>query len=154
MKLSIPGLSTLLLRGPRSLSATHCRPGVEPPHTCSPSSPTQAPVKGPPCNEVDLLILVNRRGAQHALVVRPSLPFGRILLTGFEFSPRARAGPRAAAVEDEGFGLSGVLVRLSTLPYSSQILTTRPVTASLHPRPDSRARSPPTSSCCACRQSE
>jgi hypothetical protein len=37
------GLSTLLSRGPRSLSASHRQPGVEPPHTCSPSSPTRAP---------------------------------------------------------------------------------------------------------------
>jgi hypothetical protein len=28
----------------------------------------------------------------------------------FEFSPRAHAGPTAAAVEDEGIGISGVLV--------------------------------------------
>ncbi len=97
----------------------------------------------PECNEVDLLIPVNCCGAQHAPVVRPPFTFGRILRPGFEFSPCAHAGPRDAAVEDERFGLSGVLVMLSTLPYSSQILATRPVAASLRPRPVSRARSPP-----------
>ncbi len=86
---------------------------------------------------------MNRRRAQHAPVVRPPFTFGRILQPGFEFSPRARAGPGAAAVEDEGFGHSGVLVMLSTLPYSSQILATRPVADSLRPHPDLRARSPP-----------
>jgi hypothetical protein len=40
------GLSTLLSYGPRSLSAAHWWPGVEPPRRCSPSSPTQAPSKG------------------------------------------------------------------------------------------------------------
>jgi hypothetical protein len=38
---------------------------------------------------------------------------------------------RAAAVEDEGVGLPGVLVMLSMLSYSSQILATRPVAAAL-----------------------
>ncbi len=40
------GLSTLLSRGPRSLSDAHWRPGVEPPRTCTPSSPTQVPSEG------------------------------------------------------------------------------------------------------------
>jgi hypothetical protein len=45
---------------------------------------------------------VNRRGAQLVPVVRPPFTFGRILLPGFEFSPRARAGPEAAVLDDEG----------------------------------------------------
>jgi hypothetical protein len=137
------GLSTLLPRGPSSLSPANWGPSFVPPRTCSPSSPMQGPAKGPTCNEVDLLIPVNRSGDQHAPVVRPPFFFLRILQPGFEFSPHARAGPRAAAVEDEGFSLSGVLVMLSMLPYSSQILATRPVAASLCPLPDSRTRSPP-----------
>jgi hypothetical protein len=113
-------------------------------HVCAPLPVLRRPpAKGTACNEVDLRIPVNRCGAQHAPVVRPPFTFGCILRPGFEFSPRPRAGPRAAAVEDEGLGLSGVLVMLSMVPYSSQILATRPVAASLRPRPDSRAWSPP-----------
>ncbi len=85
------------------------------------------------------------RGAQHTPVVRPPFTFGRILPPGFKFSPRARAGPRAAAVENEGFGLPGVLVMLSMLSYSSQIFTTWSVAASLRPRPNKHTRSPPRS---------
>jgi hypothetical protein len=33
------GLSTLLSRGPHSLSAAHRQPGVEPPSTCPPGEP-------------------------------------------------------------------------------------------------------------------
>ncbi len=73
---------------------------------------------------------------QHAAVVRPLFTFGCILQPGFEFSPRARAGPSAAAVEDEGVSPPGVLVMLSTLSYSSQILATWPIAASLRPHPD------------------
>ncbi len=74
-------------------------------------------------------ILVNRHGAQHAQVVRPPFTFGRILWPGFEFSPRAQAGPRAAVVDDEGVSLPGELFRLSTLSSSFQIYATRPVAA-------------------------
>ncbi len=159
MKSSIPvnclwGSATLLSRGPRSLLAAHWRPGVEPPRMCFPSSPTQAPSEESSMQWSRSQIPVNRHGAQHAPVMRPPFTFGRILQPGFEFSPRARAGPKAAAVEGEGFGLPGVLVMLSTLSYSSQILATRSVAASLRPRSNKRARSPPTFSCCARRQSE
>ena len=51
---------------------------------------------------------MDRRGAQHAPVVRPPSTYGRIVRPGFEFSPRARAGPGAAVVEAEGFVLTGV----------------------------------------------
>jgi hypothetical protein len=88
---------------------------------------------------------VNRRGAQHNPVVRPPSTFGRIVWPGFEFSPRVHAGPRAAVVRVEGFVLPGVLVMLSTLSCSSQILATRSVAASLRPGPDQRARPPPRS---------
>jgi hypothetical protein len=86
---------------------------------------------------------VDCRGAQHAPVVRPPSTYGRIVRPGFEFSPRACAGPRAAAVRVEGFDLPGVLVMLSTLSYSSQHLATRSAAASLRPRPDQGARPPP-----------
>ncbi len=89
---------------------------------------------------------MNRRGAQHAPVVRPLSTFGRIVRLGFEFSPCARAGPRAAVVKDEGFVLPGVLVMLSTLSRSSQILAMLSVAASLRPRPNRRARPPPPQS--------
>ncbi len=85
---------------------------------------------------------MNRHGAQHAPVVRPPSTFGRIVQPGFEFSPRAHAGPRAAVVEAEGFVLPGLLVMLSTLSCSSHILASRPMAASLRPRPNQRARSP------------
>ncbi len=139
------GLSTLLSRGPHSLSAAHWQPSVEPPRTCSSSSPTQAPSKGSSVQWSRSPVPVNRHGAQHTPVVRLPFTFGHILRPGFEFSPRARAGPGAAAVEDEGFGLPGVLVMLSTLSNSSQIFATQSVAASLRPHPNKRAMSPPRS---------
>ncbi len=95
---------------------------------------------------------MNRRGAQHAPVVRPPFTFSHILRPCFEFSPCACVWPRAAADEDEGVGLHGMLVMLSMLSYSSQILATQPIAAS----PTSRltCQVPPTSSCCARMQSE
>jgi hypothetical protein len=93
-------------------------------HRAAVEEQKELPAEGPACNEVDLLIPVNRHEAQHAPVMRPSFTFGCIIWPGFEFSLCACAGLRAIAVEDEGFGLSGVLVMLSTLPYSSQILAT------------------------------
>jgi hypothetical protein len=87
------GLSTLLSRGPRPLSAAYCWPGVEPPRTCSLSSPAWAPSNMTDQRAVKrAAIPVNRLGAQHIPVVRPPFTFGRILWPGFEFSPRARAG--------------------------------------------------------------
>ncbi len=53
---------------------------------------------------------MNRRWAQHAPVMRPRFTFGCNLRPVFKFSPHARAGPRTAAVEDEGVSLPAVLV--------------------------------------------
>ncbi len=54
---------------------------------------------------------VDRRGAQHAPVMRPpSFTFYHYWWHSLEFSPCAHAGPRGAAVKDEEAGLSGVLV--------------------------------------------
>jgi hypothetical protein len=97
------GLGMLLSRGPHSLSAAQ-RPGVEPPCTCSPYSPMQAPSEGSSVQLKRSAIPLNCCGAHHAPVVRPPFTFRCILRPGFEFSLRARAGPRAAAVEDEGVG--------------------------------------------------
>jgi hypothetical protein len=125
-------------------SACSCRvapihfrpPSVEPSRTCSPSSPMQAPSEGSSVQWSRSTIPVNRRGAQHAPVMRPTFTFSRILRPDFKFSPRAHAEPRAAAVEDEGFSLPSVQVMLSMLSYSSQILATRSVAASLLPLPN------------------
>ncbi len=54
-------------------------------------------------------IPVNRRGVQHVPVVRPPSTFGRMLRPSFELSPHARAGPKAAVVDDEGVSLHGEL---------------------------------------------
>jgi hypothetical protein len=137
------GLSALLSRGPRSLSAAHWWPGVEPPRTCSPFQSHVGPQRRVQRAMKYFSVPVNRRGAQHAPVVRPPSTFGRIVWPGFEFSPHARAGPRAAVVKDEGFVLPGVLVMLSMLSCSSQILATQSVAASLRPRPNRCARPPP-----------
>jgi hypothetical protein len=141
MKFSIPANCPWGSARSCRVAPVHFRPPIGAPvlslHVCAPLPvPRRPPAKGSACNEVDLPIPVNRRGAQHAPVMRPPFTFGRILQPGFEFSPRARAGPRATAVEDEGFSLSDVLVMLSTLSYSSQILATRPVDVSLRPCPD------------------
>ncbi len=101
-------------------------------------------MKGPLCHEVVLCPGEPPWGSAHSSREAPST-FGHIVRPGFEFSPRARAGPRAAVVKDEGFVLSGVLVMLSTLSCSSQILATQSVAASLRPRPNRRARPPPRS---------
>jgi hypothetical protein len=116
------GLSTLLSRSPRSHLAAHCRPGVEPPRTCSHSSPTWAPSNMTDQRAVKRAAMpVNRRGAQQVSVVRPPFTFGHILRPGFKFSPRARAAPKAV-----------------TLSSSSQIFAMRPMVTI----------SPPTSRLC------
>ena len=105
------GLSTLLSRGPRSLSAAHRPPGVEPPRTCHLSQSHVGPQRRVQHTSHEVVLIpVDRRGAQHAPVVRPPSTYGRIVRPGFEFSPRALAGPGAAVVEVEGFVLPGVLV--------------------------------------------
>ncbi len=68
-------------------------------------------------------IPVNHRGAQHAPVVRPLFTFGRILQPGFELSPHARAGPRAAVRDYERVCVPGELFRPACCrppPRSSQ----------------------------------
>ncbi len=147
------GLSKLLLCGPRSLSTAHWQPGVEPPRTCSPSSPMQAPSERSSMPWSSSLVPMNRRGAQHASVVRPPFTFSRIVQPGFEFSPRARAGPRAAVVEDEGLSFL-------TCWSCSACCHTPPRSSPGGPWPPLLAHvqinvpGPPTFSCCARRQSE
>jgi hypothetical protein len=99
-------------------------------------------------------IPVNRHGAQHTPVVRSPFTFGRNLRPGFETFPRARAGPRAAVVEDEGVDLPGALFRLSKLGSYSQILATWPMAASSPPMSRSTCQVPPMLSCCTRRQLE
>jgi hypothetical protein len=105
------GLSTLQFRGPCSLLATHWQPSVEPPCTYSPISPMRAPSKRSSVQWTRSDFPVSCRGAQHAPVMRPPFTFASNLWPGFEFSPHTRAGPRAAALGDEGVGLSGELVK-------------------------------------------
>ncbi len=103
------GFSTLQSRGPCSLSTAHWRPSVEPPRTCSPSSPMQAPNKRSSVQWMRFAFLVNCLGAQRSPVVRPPFTFGCNVRAGFEFSQHAQARPSAAALGDEGFALSGEL---------------------------------------------
>ncbi len=84
----------------------------------------------------------------------PPFTFGCILWPGFEISPCACARPKAAVVDDEGVGLPGELFRLSTLSSSFQILAMWPVAAISPPTSRLMCQVPPTSSCCARRQSE
>jgi hypothetical protein len=106
------GLSTLLLHGPCSLLAAHCLPGVEPPRTCSSSSPTWALSNMTDQRSVKrAAIPVNRRGVQHVPVVRHPIHSRLHFAARFEFSQHARAGPEAAVVDDEGVGLPGKLFR-------------------------------------------
>jgi hypothetical protein len=117
MKTSIPvncpwGSALSCRVAPLSLLATHCQPSVEPPCTCSSSSPTWAPSNRTDQHAVKRsAIPVNCCGAQHIPVVRPPFTFGCILRPGFVFSPRARPGPEAAVVDDEGVGLPGRAAR-------------------------------------------
>ncbi len=93
------GLSTLLWHGPHSLLAAHWWPSVKPPHTCSPSSPMWPPAKGPVCCEMSC----------HCCSREAPIKFRLYFTTRFQASPHAHAGPKAAAVEDEGVGLPGKL---------------------------------------------
>jgi hypothetical protein len=139
---------------PPSLSAAHWQPSVEPPHTCSPSSPTRAPSKRSSVQWARSAFPVNRRGAQHAPVVRPPFTFGHNLRPGFEFSPHARAGPRAAALDNKGASLSDQLVSAQ----HAVILLPDPRHAacglhlSVHVQIVACQFSP--TSCCTCKQSE
>jgi hypothetical protein len=107
------GLSRHLSRGPRSLSAAHCRPGVEPPRTCSSSKSRGPPAIGP-------ISVQSRELPSRWTAVGPTRPrreapihFRPHSAAWFEFSPRARAGPEAAVVDDEGVSLPGELIRPS-----------------------------------------
>jgi hypothetical protein len=107
------GLSTHLSRGPRSLSAAHCRPSVEPPRTCSSSKPRGPPATGP-------LSVQSRELPSRWTAVGQARPrreahihFRPHFAARFEFSPRARARPEAAVVDDEGIDLPGELIRPS-----------------------------------------
>jgi hypothetical protein len=106
------------------------------------------------CAMYSSLVPLNRHGAQHAPVVRTPFTFGRIVRPGFEFSPRARAGPRAAVAEVEGLSFLACWscsTRCHTPPRSSprgpwpSLFTHIQINV---PGP------PPTFSCCARRQSE
>jgi hypothetical protein len=103
-------LSTLQSHGSHSLLAAHWHPGVEPLHTYSPSSPMWAPSQWSSMQWKKSAFLMKHCLAQHAPVMRPPFTFGCNLRPGFKFSPFACAGPRAAALGDEGVGLSGELV--------------------------------------------
>jgi hypothetical protein len=147
------GLSTHPSHGPRSLSSTHCQPGVEPPCMCSSSSPTWAPSKGPVCNKENCHPGELLWGSVCSSCEAP-IHFQPFLQPGFEFSPRAHAGPRAAVVDNEEVGLPGELFKLSTLKSSSQILAAWPRAAISPPTSILMCQVPPMSSCCGCRQSE
>jgi hypothetical protein len=87
------------------------RPSIEPPHACSSSSPKWAPSRRYSVQWTRSAIPVNCCGAQHVPVASPLFTFGCQPRPGFEFSPHARAGPKAAAVGDEECNLLGELVR-------------------------------------------
>jgi hypothetical protein len=145
----------LLSSGPRSLWAAHWRLGVEPPHMCSPSSPTRSLSKKRSSVQWKRpAIPVNTCRAQQAPVVKPSFPFGRNLWPCFEFSPRACAGTEPVAVGNEGVCLSGEIVRVQQtvilLPDPCHVACVRCL--SIHIQ--IVKCQVPLASCCACRQSE
>jgi hypothetical protein len=132
------GLSTLLSRGPRSLSAApvlslHVRAPLPVPR----GPPITAPIS------VQSRERPSRRGAQHVPVVRPPSTFGRILWPGFEFSPRARAGSEVAVVDDEGVGLPGELFRPSRCRPPPRSSPRGPWSLFLRPHPDLTCQVPP-----------
>jgi hypothetical protein len=128
MKTSIPvncpwGSALSCCMAPVSLLATRCQPSVEPPCTCSSSSPTWAPSNRTDQRAVKRsAIAVNRRGAQHVPVVRPPFTFGCILRPGFVFSPRARARPKAAVVDDEGVVFLAMRPVFAISPPTSRLM--------------------------------
>jgi hypothetical protein len=105
------GLSTLLSRGPHSLSATHWRPGVESPCTCSPHCPTRTPSRRPSVQCGKSCHLGGPLWGSHAPVVEAPIHFQPPFPARFRASPRARAGPNAANVRDEEVGLPDKLGR-------------------------------------------
>ncbi len=113
------GLNTLLSHGPRSLLVAHWRSGVESPPMCPPYRLTRAPSRRSSvqcsrgCHPGEL------SWGSHAPVVRAPIHFRLLFEAWFRASPRARAGPNTAAVEDEGVGLSG---KLSRAQYAAILL--------------------------------
>jgi hypothetical protein len=99
-----------LARSCRVATAHFRPPCVEPPRMCSPSSPTQAHQQKVQCAVKEIWHPGEPPWGSARSSLRPPFTFGRNLRPSFEFSPCALAGPRAAAVENEGVGLSGVLV--------------------------------------------
>jgi hypothetical protein len=147
------GLSTLL-HSPHSLLASHWRPGVGPPCTCSPSSPTWAPSKRSSVQWKRTAILVNWPWVSARSSREAPIHFWPQFMARFRVFPHALAGPRAAAVEDEGVGLPGELVSIQDAdvllpdPRRTARGAISPPTSSL------TCQVPRTSSCCAPRQSE
>jgi hypothetical protein len=105
------GLNTLLLRGPRSLSVAHRRPGVESPCTCPTHRPTEAPSRGSSVQRSRGCPPGEQPWGSHAPVAWAPIHFPLLFAARFRASPRTRAGPNAAVVKDEGLGLSGRLSR-------------------------------------------
>ncbi len=105
------GLSTLLSHGPHSLSATHWRPSVNSPCTCSPHGPTWAPSRRSSVQRGKSWYPSGSPWGSHAPVVEAPIHFWPPFAARFRASPWACAGPNAAVVGDEGVGLPGKLGR-------------------------------------------
>jgi hypothetical protein len=105
------GLNTLLSRGPHSLSVAHRRPSVESPRTCPTPRPTQAPSRGSSVQRSKGCPPGEPPWGSHVPVAWAPIHFRPLFAARFRASPRARAGPNAAAVKVEGVGLSGRLSR-------------------------------------------
>ncbi len=139
---------------PRSLSEPIGSPVLSLHVRASLPVPRGPPAQGPACNE-EICHPVELTWAQPTPVLRPPFTFGRNLRPGFEFSSCACARPRAAAVEDEGIGLSGVLVSAQhaffLLPDPRHAAGGSYLCANV---PIVMCQVPPPSSCCTRRQSE
>jgi hypothetical protein len=116
--------------------------------------PRRLPAKGPVCSEKKN----SHRGEPPWGSARSSreapIHFRPQFTTRFRVSPRARAGPRAAAVEDKGVGLPGELVNAQ---YTFVLLQdSRHIAHGAISLPTSSLtyQVPPTSSCCTRGQSE
>jgi hypothetical protein len=149
----LPMLSTLPSLGPRSLSAAHWQPVLSL-QVCAPLPvPYGPPAKGPVRNKENCHPGEPPRGSARSSCEAP-ITFSCNLRLGFEFSPSARAGPRAAVVDDEGVSLPGELFKLNFLWSSCQIFATRLMATVSPPTSRLTCQVPPMSSCCARRQSE
>jgi hypothetical protein len=105
------GLNTLLSRGPRLFSVAHRRPSVESPRTCPTNRPTQAPSQESSVQRSRGCPPGEPPWGSHAPVAWSPIHLRPLFAAQFRASPRARAGPKAAAVKVEGVGLSGGLSR-------------------------------------------